>query len=128
MPQLTVCVSMCPSVSGESDVFTLPEIRETEILDDIIPEIVNHSQAADLLPSASPPATVSLEDVALETGTEAETSATPESGARDTLSRHQSRSLSQASVDEEVVPITDIYFVSPVCKHVTAFGRVEWLV
>lgn len=120
MQKLIACVSMCPSVPGEADVLSMQEIRETEILDDIIPEIVDHPQAADLLPPASPLATVSLEDVALETSTDAEASATPESGALDTqalssvLGRHQSQSLSQASVDEEAVPITDIYFVSPV--------------
>lgn len=99
---------------GEADVLSLPEIRETEILDDIIPEVVDHPQAADLPPTASPPATVSLEDVTLETGTEAEASAARESGAPNTaLGRQQSKSPSQASADEEVVPITDIYFVSP---------------
>ncbi|XP_058274598.1 phosphatidylinositol-4-phosphate 5-kinase, type I, gamma b isoform X2 [Hemibagrus wyckioides] len=107
------------SVPGEADVLSMQEIRETEILDDIIPEIVDHPQVADLLPPASPLATVSLEDVALETGTDAEASATLESGALDTqalssaLGRHQSQSLSQASVDEEAVPITDIYFQPP---------------
>lgn len=102
---------MCPSVPGEADVLSLPEIRETEILDDIIPEIVDHPQTADPPPPASPPATVSLEDVALETGTEAEA---PDTRALSSmLSRGQSESHSQASADEEVVPITDIYFVSP---------------
>ncbi|XP_047662487.1 phosphatidylinositol-4-phosphate 5-kinase, type I, gamma b isoform X2 [Tachysurus fulvidraco] len=115
------CVISCTpppresNVPREAEVF-LPEIRETEILDDIIPETVSHPQAADLLPPASPPATVSLEDVTLETGPEAEASAAPESGVPDTqalsstLGRHQSQSLSQSSVDEELVPITDIYF------------------
>ncbi|XP_046731974.1 phosphatidylinositol-4-phosphate 5-kinase, type I, gamma b isoform X2 [Silurus meridionalis] len=104
------------SVHGEADVLCLSEIRETEILDDIIPEIVDHPQTADLPPPASPPATVSLEDVTLETGTKAGASAPPESGTPDTLSlssklgRQQSESPSQASVDEEVVPVTDIYF------------------
>ncbi|TSP09094.1 Phosphatidylinositol 4-phosphate 5-kinase type-1 gamma [Bagarius yarrelli] len=113
------CMSTCTpspkesSVPEESDVLTLPEIRETEILDDIIPEIVEHPQAADL-PPASPPATVSLEDVTLDAGTEAEASAAP--GAPDTqalsctFDRHQSQSLSQPSADEEDVPVTDIYF------------------
>ncbi|XP_053507769.1 phosphatidylinositol-4-phosphate 5-kinase, type I, gamma b isoform X3 [Ictalurus furcatus] len=95
-------------VPGEADVLSLPEIRETEILDDIIPEIVDHPQTADPPPPASPPATVSLDDVALETGTEAEA---PDTRALSSmLSREQSESHSQASADEEVVPITDIYF------------------
>ncbi|KAK3513751.1 hypothetical protein QTP70_028721, partial [Hemibagrus guttatus] len=112
------------NVPGEADVLSLPEIRETEILDDIIPEIVDHPQAGDLPPS-SPPATVSLEDVALETGTDAEGSAALESGdtqaLSSTLGRHQSQSLNQASVDEEVVPVTDIYFRES--NQVTMFHR-----
>ncbi|KAF4076448.1 hypothetical protein AMELA_G00215210 [Ameiurus melas] len=95
-------------VPGEADVLSLLEIRETEILDDIIPEIVDHPQTADPPQPASPPATVSLEDVVLETGTEAEA---PDTRALSSLlSREQSGSHSQASADEEVVPITDIYF------------------
>lgn len=112
-------MSVCPSVLREADVLSMPGIRETEILDDIIPDIVNHPQTAELPAPVSPPATVSLGDVALETCTEAEASVAPESGALDTralscaFGRQQSESLSQASVDEEAVPITDIYFVSP---------------
>lgn len=125
MPKLTGClvcvgcVCVCPSVPGEADVLSLPEIRETEILDDIIPETVDHPQTADLSPHASPQATVSLEDVTPETGTEAEASAAPESGAPDTrapsstLGSQGSESLTRASADEEVVPATNIYFVSP---------------
>lgn len=118
---------VCSSVPGEADVLSLPVIRETEILDDIVPETVDHPQTADLPPPASPPATVSLEDVALETGTEEEALAAPGTGALNTqglsstLSRQQSESPSQASVDEEIVPITDIYFVSPalyVCDNI----------
>lgn len=104
---------------GEANVLPVPEMRETEILDDIMPEVVGHPQSADLPPSASPPATVSPEDVALETGTEAEASQAPESRAPDSQAlsaapgTQRSESLSRASVDEDVVPVTDIYFVSP---------------
>ncbi|KAM9439371.1 phosphatidylinositol-4-phosphate 5-kinase, type I, gamma b isoform 3-T3 [Clarias gariepinus] len=102
------------SMPEEIDVLSLPEIRETEILDDIIPETLDHPQTTDLPLPASPPATVSLEEVTLETGAGADASS--ESGAPDARVRsstrggRQSGSPSQASVDEEVVPITDIYF------------------
>lgn len=115
--KLTAGASLCPSMPEEIDVLFLPEIRETEILDDIIPETLDHPQTTDLPLPASPPATVSLEEVTLETGAGADASS--ESGAPDARVRsstrggRQSESPSQASVDEEVVPMTDIYFVSP---------------
>lgn len=116
--KLSGCVVCGSSVPAETDVLSLPGIRETEILDDIVPETVDHPQTADLPLPVSPPATVSLEDVTLETGTEEEALAAPGTAAlnaqalRSALGRQQSESPSQASVDEEIVPITDIYFVS----------------
>ncbi|XP_072525250.1 phosphatidylinositol-4-phosphate 5-kinase, type I, gamma b [Salminus brasiliensis] len=103
------------------------EIRETEILDDVVPEMPLPPQTADVPQSALPPAAVPLEAVAVETcfqaaaavprpkAPEAETpSPAPPgsrpSGAQPEPRRPLSQSFSQGSLEEEVVPITDIYF------------------
>ncbi|XP_022534563.1 phosphatidylinositol-4-phosphate 5-kinase, type I, gamma b isoform X1 [Astyanax mexicanus] len=107
-------------------------IRETEILDDVVPEMPRPPQTADVPQSVLPPAAVPLEAVAVETGSQAAAAtavprpAVPEAEAPSSSStppssrpsgaqpeprrRPPSQSFSQGSLEEEVVPSTDIYF------------------
>ncbi|XP_066513507.1 phosphatidylinositol 4-phosphate 5-kinase type-1 gamma-like [Hoplias malabaricus] len=103
------------------------EIRETEILDDIVPETPPPTHTASVQQSASPLTTVPLEKVSVETeaqvaavvpkpeAPDAEApapapSSTRPSGGHTEPGRHLSQSHSQGSLKEEVVPINDIYF------------------
>lgn len=106
---------MYPSVPDHAEVAFSPEIRETAILDDVIPETTDPPQPEAPPQSTSTPiiipSSVLLEAVDPETSTEPAAAAPDPPGSGNRLSRHQSGSFSQGSVDEEV-PVTDIYFVS----------------
>ncbi|KAL7851160.1 hypothetical protein AOLI_G00215160 [Acnodon oligacanthus] len=115
-----------PTQSSEP-VEAVAEIRETEILDDIVPETPPPRQTAAVLRSSSPSAAVPLEAVAVETSPQA-TAVVPKPGAPEAEAscpappssrpiggqteprRPLSQSFSQGSLEEEVVPTTDIYF------------------
>ncbi|XP_062843690.1 phosphatidylinositol-4-phosphate 5-kinase, type I, gamma b isoform X2 [Trichomycterus rosablanca] len=101
------------SVSEEAEVASSLEIRETAILDDVILDTADPPEPEAPPQSTSTPTNVLLKAVDPETSAEAAAaseSAAPEpQGPGNGLSRQQSESLSQGSVEEEV-PVTDIYF------------------
>ncbi|KAI4881710.1 hypothetical protein NFI96_031361, partial [Prochilodus magdalenae] len=114
-----------PHVQNSELVEAMAEIRETEILDDIVLE-TPPPPITPVLRSVSPPATGPLEAVAVETSAqaaamvpkpeapEAEASSPAPHSSRSSRGQSEpgrplSQSFSQGSLEEEVVPISDIY-------------------